>query len=117
MSIASIIGRGYGPDPSLVGITLRGYSVGAAASVAPTLVTRGFNGRVSSLLHRGFSAHVGLPEPPVAGKQYADCTTTTVTGYSLQDGQSPAVAVGDVFIVDQTTTLSPIRSLSTVTVR
>jgi len=42
-------------------------------------------------------------QPTLPGFQYAICTTTSFSGYSLQQGSSPAVAVGDYFVVSLTT--------------
>lgn len=45
----------------------------------------------------------GLPFTVAAGKLYTWCNSTTYTGLSLEDDQSPAVAIGDAFIYDAVT--------------
>ena len=72
-----------------------------------SITTRGLVGdRVAGLIKRGLAAYTGLPEPPASGYQYQVCTTTSFTGYSLQQGSSPAVVVGDIFIVQLVTSPS-----------
>ena len=39
MSIASLVGRGYGPDPSIAAVVLRGYSISAPEPVYRSLRT------------------------------------------------------------------------------
>ena len=104
MSIASIVGRGFGAWESTENdIALRGFSIGAASAVARTLVTRGFLGEISSVVHRGYSAYVNLPEPPVTGKQYEDVSALPALGViSVLQGESP-VSVGDVMVDDVVT--------------
>ncbi len=63
-------------------------------------------GNIATILGEGLSAYTGLPQPPPAGYQYTTCTSTSFTGASLEQGSSPAVAVGDVFIAQTRTTPS-----------
>lgn len=76
------------------------------------LITRGFGVgcRPSTILKRGLANYTGLPEPPPSGQAYTDCSSTSYVGYSLQQGSSPAVVVGDTFMVDTKTvpTLYPV---------
>ena len=62
------ITRGYGTSGGDTGLILRGFSIGAAPAAPLTLITRGFLGRGPSLIKRGFSSYIGLPEPPIPGK-------------------------------------------------
>lgn len=63
-------------------------------------------GNIATLLADGLASYTGLPQPPPAGFQYTACTTTSFTGYSLQQGSSPAVVVGDIFAVQLVTSPS-----------
>lgn len=104
MSIPNVILDGYGPQASIAAVILDGFSIGSAPAVAPTILTEGlgFGGRPSSLCHMGYSCYLGLPEPPITGKQYQDINSLTYQGLSLLLGDSSAV-LHDVFVVDQVT--------------
>jgi hypothetical protein len=71
---------------SIVSQTHRGYGFG------PDAITR-----------RGFAAYIGLPQPSAAGYQYQTVGSLSYTGYSMEAGSSPAVALGDVFILQDVT--------------
>src|SRR5450631_1563024 len=79
-----------------------------------TEVFRGYGGggTVDARVRRGFASYSALPQPPLTGYQYQDCTTTAFPGDSLQMGVIPAVVVGDVFVVSLVT--SPTHYASTV---
>ena len=101
MSIAAVVCEGIGPSASVAFVIDEGFSIAAPTAVAKTLCSEGFSfgGRVSSILHEGFSGVAGLIEPPIIGKQYADITTLTFQGYSLESGVT-GEAVGDAFVFD-----------------
>ncbi len=62
-------------------------------------------GNVATILTDGLSTSPYLPQPPLAGTQYKDQTVIYAgTGLSLQQGASPAIAIGDVFITPTTVT-------------
>lgn len=66
-----------------------------------SIVHRGYNGgTLDTVVRRGYAAYSGLPQPPVY--QYQTCSSTSFSGYSLQQGSSPAVVIGDVFAVGKT---------------
>jgi hypothetical protein len=65
-----------------------------------TVISEGFvSGRIAAIIKDGFASYTGLPEPPAAGYQYETCSSTSppAGGLTLETGQSPAVAIGDVF--------------------
>lgn len=105
MTVASVICEGFGPGASLSGVVLEGYSIGAPAAVAVGLITEGLGlGPSEMLIREGFSSFTGVPDPPVTNKQYTNCTLTNWSGDSLQENQTPAVVVGDIFVTDIKTT-------------
>ena len=93
---------GYGQSTGATGLILRGFAIGAAPASALTLITGGLRGRPSSMIKRGFSSYVGLPEPPITGKQYQNVQSLTYQGYSLLLGD-PSAVLNDVFVVDVAT--------------
>lgn len=96
MTIASYLTRGIGPDGTPAGIILRGFTTSPTAGL---LVTRGFGtgATIAGTILRGFT--------PVSSTQSATiCTTTSWTGYSLQENQTPTTQVGDTFYADYVTT-------------
>lgn len=97
MTIASLITRGIGPDSSITAAVLRGFST--FQPMGNLLPVRGFGpaSTIGGVLLRGFTQIA-------ATQQQVVCTTTSYTGLSLQDSQSPAVAVGDTFYADFVTT-------------
>lgn len=98
MSIAALVCRGIGPAGTPNALILGGLSPNPVAT-GTGLVMGGLGGTPSSLLLRGF-----ISTPPT--QQQVVCTTTSWTGFSLQENQSPAVAVGDTFYLDFITTPS-----------
>jgi hypothetical protein len=70
--------------------------------------SRGYASTLStydSIARRGFSGAVLLADPPPAGFQYEQQTVIySGSGYSLQQGANPPVAVPDVFITPTTVT-------------
>lgn len=74
------------------------------------VVTRGYGGtnhQVNEVAARGYANYTGLPMPPPTGYEYLTSTTIySGAGYSLEQGSSPAIVVGDVFITQKTTTPS-----------
>lgn len=103
MAIAALIDEGIGPAASIAFVITEGYSSAAAAPVARTLVTEGFGGAISSLIHEGFSAYVNLPEPPITGKQYTDVSALSDQGYDIWSLTDAASVIGDVGVTDQIT--------------
>jgi hypothetical protein len=69
-----------------------------------TVISEGFvSGSIAAIIKDGFASYTGLPEPPAAGYQYETVGSLSYTGYSMQAGASPAVALGDVFILQEVT--------------
>jgi hypothetical protein len=75
-------------------------------SAATLVEALGSFNNVPTMLLEGLAGYTGLPQPPATGYEYTDCTSTSWSGQSLQAGSTPAVVVGDVFIVQSTTTPS-----------
>lgn len=72
------------------------------SGTAASIVTRGYGsyGRMQGLAKRGYSSYIGLPEPPVAGKQYT-VGAEPGGGWDFQSigwGQTPAIVTGDIAI-------------------
>ena len=67
MSIASVVGRGFGPGGSIAAIVTRGFSIGAPIVEPPnaSIVTRGFgkNATIAGIVTRGFSIGAAAPQP------------------------------------------------------
>jgi beta-lactam-binding protein with PASTA domain len=88
---------GYAQNTGATGLILRGFAIGAAPSAPLTLITGGLLGRPSSLIKRGFSSNIGLPEPPVTGEQYTDIASLAHPGYSLLEA-NPGAVLADVLV-------------------
>lgn len=75
-----------------------------------TLITGGLGtfANIATLVTGGLANYTGLPQPQPAGYQYQACTIAPYSGsgYSLEQGSSPAVVVGDVFITQLVTSPS-----------
>jgi hypothetical protein len=70
-----------------------------------TVISEGFvSGSISAIIKDGFASYTGLPEPPASGYQYKTVGSLSYTGYSMEFGSSPAVALGDIFILQDVTT-------------